>query len=537
MPVAARQLIMTSAKRQLWPQKVVSILLIASAILGIQLAGGAYQAEFTFLPDEPGQFVSGLMVYDYITQLPSGNPLDWAIRYYLHYPRVAIGRWPPGFPASEALWWLVFGPTRASALLLLGFMVGIGSALFYRVAERIVPWWLAAAATLLMIVSPVVSESFISVMADAPCFLTSVLLLDALVRLTVTREGSVSGEPGGLRLSKRLLLWIAAVLLFGLLTKGTAIALIPAPLIALAWNRRLAHLKWHLAAVAGVAAAIAGGLFLLKRDAFIYIVWGLAGVRMDLPWPVFLVLSLMGAGCCVMAAVGLWFTIRNRNPIAIAAASMMVSTLVVSYFLRAMLEPRHWLVVLPALVLLAAYGISRIAGQTAWKLALACAVVLIPFPFQFIHQQSSGYADFIRKMPLPARMMVSSGDSSGEGPLIALVALHDHRVASTIVRANKVLASQDWNGEAYHLLVTEPSAVERQLDELRVDLVVLHERPGAPVMPHQTLLRQTLQHSSEWRKFTQAGMLEAWRRVKPASVPAKPLQVDLRNRIGRIISE
>ena len=56
MAVAARQLIMRSAKTQLRPQKVVSILLIASAILGVQLAGGAYQAEFTFLPDEPGQF-------------------------------------------------------------------------------------------------------------------------------------------------------------------------------------------------------------------------------------------------------------------------------------------------------------------------------------------------------------------------------------------------------------------------------------------------------------------------------------------------
>jgi len=56
------------------------------------------------------------MVYDYLAGVPKENPLAWAENYYLHYPKVAIGQWPPGYHVMEALWSLVWGPSRASAI-------------------------------------------------------------------------------------------------------------------------------------------------------------------------------------------------------------------------------------------------------------------------------------------------------------------------------------------------------------------------------------------------------------------------------------
>ena len=88
--------------RWLWPAAAV----IGVVLLAIQISGGAFKAEFTGHPDEPAQFISGLMAYDYLATLPPDNPIAWAGQYYLHYPEVAIGHWPPGYHAMEAVWWL-----------------------------------------------------------------------------------------------------------------------------------------------------------------------------------------------------------------------------------------------------------------------------------------------------------------------------------------------------------------------------------------------------------------------------------------------
>ena len=76
-------------------------------IVGLQIYGGAYQAEYDGHPDEAAHFVSSLLVRDYIGQWPWPDPLPWAIQYYIHYPKVAIGHWPPGYYIIQAGWWLL----------------------------------------------------------------------------------------------------------------------------------------------------------------------------------------------------------------------------------------------------------------------------------------------------------------------------------------------------------------------------------------------------------------------------------------------
>src|SRR2546430_1910770 len=89
---------------------LICLVACGGLILGLEIAGGAYQGEFNGYPDEAAHLVSGLMLHDYLTALPRENPLVWGVRYYLHYPKVAIGHWPPGFHIMEALWWLIFSP-------------------------------------------------------------------------------------------------------------------------------------------------------------------------------------------------------------------------------------------------------------------------------------------------------------------------------------------------------------------------------------------------------------------------------------------
>src|SRR5687768_1057590 len=72
----------------------VFALLLAEVLL-LQWLGGAYASGFGGHPDEAAHYVSSLMVRDFLPQAASGHPMQFAQSYYLHYPKVAIGNWPP----------------------------------------------------------------------------------------------------------------------------------------------------------------------------------------------------------------------------------------------------------------------------------------------------------------------------------------------------------------------------------------------------------------------------------------------------------
>lgn len=80
-------------------------------------------------------------------------PMCW--QYYIHYPKVAIGHWPPGYHGVLALWWLVFTIGRASALWLNVAMTLAGMSIFYVLARRIRPGWSTVTTGILFLLTPV----------------------------------------------------------------------------------------------------------------------------------------------------------------------------------------------------------------------------------------------------------------------------------------------------------------------------------------------------------------------------------------------
>ena len=45
--------------------------------------------------DPPARFISGVMAYDYPRTAFGSDPLAFAQSYYVRYPKVANGHWPP----------------------------------------------------------------------------------------------------------------------------------------------------------------------------------------------------------------------------------------------------------------------------------------------------------------------------------------------------------------------------------------------------------------------------------------------------------
>ena len=97
----------------IWPPLLLLLLYFSITVL-LQWASGTYHSDFGGYPDEPGHYVTGLMVRDYIAAGFPDSPFRFAENYYLHYPKVAIGHWPPVFYSIQAAWMLIF---RLPALL------------------------------------------------------------------------------------------------------------------------------------------------------------------------------------------------------------------------------------------------------------------------------------------------------------------------------------------------------------------------------------------------------------------------------------
>ena len=106
-------------------KRVILILLLSCASVGLQIAARAYTTEIGTEFDDAGHYVAGLMAHDYIVRGFPGNPVEFAKSYYAHYPKIAIGHRPPVFYIIEALWMIVFGSSISSALVLMAVINGV----------------------------------------------------------------------------------------------------------------------------------------------------------------------------------------------------------------------------------------------------------------------------------------------------------------------------------------------------------------------------------------------------------------------------
>jgi hypothetical protein len=478
-------------------------------LLLVQWAGGAWSAEFDGYPDESAQFVTGRMLWEYVHKLPAGNPIAWAGQYYLHYPKVAAGHWPPAYHIAEAGWSLLFGSSRVSAMWLQWFFGAAVLMCLFRIARRRMPLAVIYGILLLTVATPVFQQGLEETMSELCCMLFSILFMQGVIKMLEF--------PGSFSVWSLLLPFAAAAL-----TKGTAVCLLPVPGLAVLLSGRGWH--WHISRWQVAATACVLAICILWFAFTIDIVYW-AGMTTSIPWPIFSLVGLLGWGF-----LGISFFGCSRDPLPVAAASMVVSAVLVSLGLRAMNEPRHWIIVLAPVLLLAGLAVTRFRPPISGALMIAG---ILFFPWHWFRQSPNGYGELLRQIKLPARMLVSSARASGEGAWIAEVALAERYPASLVVRGSKVIAESGWNGENYRLKLHSPSEVTRRLDELAIEIVVL-DAPSIHSPPDHELLKRTLEKDSAWQVCCAARNQLAYRRVKPPAYPRQPLVLEAG---GRYFSE
>jgi hypothetical protein len=433
--------------------------LLALAVL-LQWLGGAYRSEFGGHPDEPAHYVTGLMVRDYLATAAGQHPMAFAEDYYDHYPKVALGNWPPVFYALQAAWTLPFSPARGSVIGLMALLSALTAWLIFLAVRTDFGPRMAFLVGALFLCLPLVQEHTASIMTEIPIALFAWLAALCFGRY-LDREHPFDAACFGL---------CAAL---AILTKGSALSLAPAAALAVLFTGR-----FHLLSKAAFWLPVPIVLLLAGPWTWKFREQAKAGwVEQSPAWsftreaieyyPRKLVLSV-GIVLFVLAIIGLFACWRRRRTDPHAgrwamAAGLLFSVVLVHFVVPCGYEPRHLLPALPALMVFVVAGLDCLI--TAWSVrvlargqaaALATLLALVPFfggTFRLYEKGCEGFGvvaeTVLADVAAPSGRVLISSDATGEGIFIAEIALREQRPGSTIRRASKVLARSSWSGAGY----------------------------------------------------------------------------------------
>lgn len=481
--------------------------------------GGAWSSDFAGDPDEAAHAVTSLMLRDYLAQGLGQAPMEFARSYYDHFPRVALGHYPPLYYLVQAPLLLWFNDAAALWLTQALLFAALALAIWRLAMACGLPSALGWAVALSALLLPITLKWASMVMAE--------LLLGVLVVWAVELWLQFMRRP-----SAGLALCWGSVAAAAVLTKasGVMVAALPllAPLACGQW-RLWRDWRWWLAALpalvfalpwmlwsAGISSEGMTGMRLWDFAGQAVAFYPQAGVRVW-GWG----LSLLALGTWLSWGQRAWQRTLGATEATLAAA--VLGALAVLLLIPVGLTSRYLMPMTPLVVLLAALGLWAILGRLAPALARRRTLVLLLMVWLTARmfnpplKRVEGFAAAVAKAEalcgakaLPERWLVSS-DPRGEGAVIAAAALaardrvHGGR---QVLRASQWLSSSDWMGRNYQLKTADSGSVLALLEKQGVALVLLDDsQPEQRQAPHHELLSAAME-SGAWQ---QAAVVEVIR--------------------------
>jgi hypothetical protein len=494
---------MTGARRvkYLLPALVCGVPLIAALALHAFLAVRSWNGSFA-TPDAPAHFTTGVMSYDYLRGALGSNPVTFAEAFYVRYPKVAIGHWPPVYYVLQALWYLFIAPSPNSARVLSAIIAAAMALLLWRRLRRTFCPGIAPAATAIFLILPGIQEAAWDVMSD--------LLTGLFVLLAVWAFSDFLERPEQSRSSWMFALWSS----LAILTKGSAWAIGPfavlAPLLAARYRCFRTRSYW----ISGAAIIILAAPF--------FVIVARMGIGYPLPAPGqfasaeasnrFLAVAGLPHSAtivvCALAAVGFVFAIMSRwsnegnntseTTHAIVCGAWVLAQLLFLFVSPLTFESRVFVPALAPMAILTTRCIRLIQESLSHRPALApfvpaaiACLVLAACGFR-PGSRLDGFRAASDAIPFRPRgsVILVSGDVIAEGDFIAERLARDLRRTEIVLRASNALASSMWNGIDYRLRFQSAGEVRQYLLDLPVHYVVV-DRSGCSD-PHNRLLAEAL---------------------------------------------
>jgi hypothetical protein len=486
-----------------FPAFLVCAYVLAAAIgLAAMASAHAWLAGFSGA-DEPSHFLNGYFISTYLKGHLGANPLAYATDYYIHYPKISIGHWPPAYYGLLGLVFLVMPasyPWVFALNVLVASLPAMGvAALLARLCGRSI----AFAGVVIYMLTPLVAEGQIMFMVDQPL---AACLLAATVTWIAYAERQTWMRAIG----------FAALAALAVLIKGNGWVAVLIPVLHMALTgkwRLLLSVKVVVAAILGALAVVPWYLVTAKisADGFNYqagLPYAWHALRANLG---FLSnnISLPGGALALFAVVAEW-RVRKVDParwnVVAGLIALILATLALQSIVPVDIVDRYVAPALPAVVVLALIGAWRLwtlrltarLGPVRIAAAAILAVCMVVPGVLHLTQRlpksdvgAEAAAALIAPTGAPA-VTVVDGAAGYEGSVIAAAAVHDPHLQNYMVRSSKILAISNFMGSSYSLQFAGNAGVLAELARLGVQNVVLVRARDLPAYPHSVQLLTAL---------------------------------------------
>lgn len=469
-----------------WRSTLFAAIFFIVVAVVLQQFAGSYGKEFGSEPDEAAHYVTGLCVRDYVAAGFPGNPLGYAKKYYEHYPKVALGHWPPVFYLVQTAWTLGFTPSRESVVTLMAVLAALIATLTFAGLRAEFGPLVALSGGLVFLLFPLVQEYAGNIMTEIPVALFA-LAATCFFGRYLDRERTADAVGFGL---------MAALTI---LTKFSGLFLVLVPPLAVLFARKFHLMKrmsfWWPAVVAALVCGpwVAFTAKLSSEGWREESVWGWAYTSKAIPYYLGQLCTLTGTAVFLLAVLGLALILFGRGRTGrfagtwAALAAMLAGILLQHFIMPVSYETRH---LIPALAVLALFAGAGAAGAADWltgkglSRGLALALVIgfagaafAAETFHVPHKVYRGFgavADFLMNRPEAKRaVFLVVSDARGEGMFISEVAMRERRPGHVIRRGSKELASVSWSGSKYKPKFADSVSLTEFLRTNGVDYVVL----------------------------------------------------------------
>jgi hypothetical protein len=513
-PFAPDASALKSSRTSALPRIIRRIAIAAAAFVILLIAGrwlqersGALNASFTE-PDAAAHYVTSLMIRDYVALGAPTRPMPFAENYYIHYPRVAFGIWPPLYHIVQAAWMLIISDQRSAVLFFNALCAALMAFLLFAALWRQFGFAIALVPALVTVSLPLVQYVTRAVLADA--FLTLLIFLATLAYAAYLDHGR-----------RRDAVAFGLLASAAILTKYNGLELALLPLFAFALRPRVEALRrvsfWLPAIIAVVCCA---PWYLLNWKLVLYAME--RGPDSELPFhSAFTALfgvsiRSLGIPLLMLAAIGAVSRVRSaetRNGLWISAIAVVFSVYIFHTLGYASDDPRYLLGAIPPLLMLATAGAVRVAAlwrrrDVRYQRVLAAAILLaagamVVFPIaRRASSPASSAARFIIAEPQyrDTVILVVSEDGRTEGAVIAEVAMREKRPGHYVARSSKTLAWERIMGNDYRPAFLTSASLMTYLDSVPIGLLVLEPPQGGCHIAHVCQMLEVMRsHPERWR--------------------------------------
>lgn len=522
---------------------------LAAALLW-QWVSGIGQSELSHLPDEAAHVTTSLMIRDYLAGHFPASPLKYGEMYYMHYPKIGFGMWPPLFHIVAAIWMLLFGATRLALLALMAVQCAVLATTLALFTRRFLPGVAAFGAGLLLVSLPLIQVVTTTVMVD---ILVATLELWAtlfLIRYFETENKSPA-------------IWFGVTTALALLTKANANALVLAPVLLLLLTRKFYLLRRAPLYIAAAIVLLLGIPWQLVSMHMLQATVPMAKISASFvasTFSLYLHTIYLRLGTALLAFVAIGIAVEawplvlrgtgdSRRTIGIAGMfSLLAAVFLFHSFVPTPADERYMTTAMPALIFFFALGIGFVAAAIpvprlpvaarATLLAGTAVMVFARTTFAIPPRPGLGFSEAARVVASPSNQFILvCSDSVGEGAFITSVALTEPRPKRFILRGSKTLSDNAWFLTEYRPVFDNAATLQQYLENT-VDAVVI-DLSSTLWEQDRTLLLQSLQQNPQkWMLLTtipqtaQSRNLLVYQRTGPAP-HNRNISVQMKRTLGR----